>query len=59
MTERIDYIANELATLLDLTRLQKEERLTHLIGLALKEAQAEKARRIERRPPDTFPTPDI
>lgn len=48
MTERIDYIANELATLLDLTKLQKEERLAHLIGLALSEAKAEKARRIER-----------
>lgn len=48
MTERIDYIANELATLLDLTKLQKEERLAHLIGLALSEAKAEKARRIDR-----------
>ncbi|WP_165351121.1 hypothetical protein [Ciceribacter ferrooxidans] len=52
MTERIDYIANELATLLDLTKLQKEERLAHLIGLALSEAKAEKTRRMERRQPD-------
>ncbi len=52
MTERIDYIANELATLLDLTKLQKEERLAHLIGLALSEAKAEKARRVERQQPD-------
>ncbi|HLP66421.1 MAG TPA: hypothetical protein VK181_02760 [Rhizobium sp.] len=52
MAERIDYIANELATLLDLTKLQKEERLAHLIGLALSEAKAEKARRVERQQPD-------
>lgn len=52
MTERIDYIANELATLLDLTKLQKEERLTHFIGLALSEAKAEKARRVERQQSD-------
>ncbi len=49
MTERIDYIANELATLLDLTKLQKEERLAHLIGLALSEAKAEKTRRMDRQ----------
>ncbi len=53
MTERIDYIANELATLLDLTKLQKEERLAHLIGLALSEAKAEKTRRMERGQPET------
>ncbi|MCO6179568.1 hypothetical protein [Ciceribacter sp. RN22] len=52
MTKQIDYIANELATLLDLTKLQKEERLAHLIGLALSEAKAEKTRRTERRQPD-------
>ncbi|MDI6835501.1 MAG: hypothetical protein QMD99_07275 [Rhizobiaceae bacterium] len=48
MTEQIDHIANELAALLDLTKLQKEERLAHLIGLALNEAKAEKARRVEQ-----------
>lgn len=55
MTERIDYITNELATLLDLTKLQKEERLSHLIGLALSEAKAEKVRRVEQQQPNEAP----